>query len=147
MVPERSLPCSLGPATSLCPEPYKSTLWPQSSLLKIYFNIILPSTPKSSKWPLSLKCLTKPLYAPLLCPHTCYIPRPSPTYWFDQPNNIWWRAQIMRLLIVQFPPLPGYLVLVPNSFLNTLLWDTVTLCFSLNMRSQVSRPYKTTDKL
>jgi len=47
-----------------------------SYFLKIHFNIILQSTPSSSKWPLSLRFPTKTLYAPL-SPHTCYMPRPS----------------------------------------------------------------------
>jgi len=33
---------------------------------------------------------TKTLYAPHLSPHTCYIPGPSHSSWFDHPNNIWW---------------------------------------------------------
>jgi hypothetical protein len=28
--------------------------------------------------------------------------RPSHPPWFDHPNNIWWRVQIMELLIMQF---------------------------------------------
>jgi hypothetical protein len=42
--------------------------------LKIHFNIILPSTPRSAKWPLP-SGLTKTLYVPILSPHTCYMTR------------------------------------------------------------------------
>jgi hypothetical protein len=37
-------------------------------------------------------------------PHACYISRLSHPTWFDYPNNIWWRVQIMGLLILQFSP-------------------------------------------
>ena len=40
---------------------------------------------------------TKTLYA-FLFSHICHIPCPS------HPNNIWWTAQIMKLLIMHFPP-------------------------------------------
>ena len=50
---------------------------PTFHFLKIYFNIILPSTPGSSKWSLSFKFPHQtPVYASPL-PHTCYMPRPS----------------------------------------------------------------------
>ena len=37
-----------------------------SHFLNIYFNIILPSIPESSKWALSLSFPTKTVYAPFL---------------------------------------------------------------------------------
>ena len=43
-------------------------------------------------------------------PHTCYMPRPSHSSWFYKPHNIGWVVQIIKLLIIQFPPLPCYLV-------------------------------------
>jgi hypothetical protein len=36
--------------------------------------------------------------------------------------------------------------LVPNILLSTLLSNTLSLCSSLNVRDQVSHPYKTTGK-
>jgi len=47
-----------------------------SHVLKIRFNIILPSMPRSSKLSLSFRFFHQTLYAPLI-PHTCYMPRPS----------------------------------------------------------------------
>jgi hypothetical protein len=50
---------------------------PTSHFLKIHFNIILPSTPGSPQWPLSLGFPhLKPIHTSLL-PQTRYMPRPS----------------------------------------------------------------------
>ena len=50
---------------------------PTPYFLKIHFNIILPSTPGSPKWSLSLRFPHQnPVYASPL-PHTRYMPRPS----------------------------------------------------------------------
>ena len=40
--------------------------------------------------------------------HTCYMPRSYP--FFGDPNNICWAVQIIKLLIMQFSPLPCHLV-------------------------------------
>jgi len=51
----------------------------------------------------------------------------------------------MKTLIMQFSPLPCYLVpLKPNIFLSTLFSNILSLYSSLNVRDQVSHPYKTT---
>jgi len=69
-----------------------------SHILKIHFNIILPSTPGSSRWSPSLIFPVKTLYTPLL--HTCYVPRPSHSSQIDHPNNIWWMVRIIKLLLI-----------------------------------------------
>ena len=71
-----------------------------SHFLKIYLNIILPSTPGSPKWSLSLRFSHQnPVYASLL-PHTLYMFRPSHSSRFYHPKNIWWGVQIIKLLIM-----------------------------------------------
>jgi hypothetical protein len=55
MEPDGSLPYTQEPATCTYPEPDQSSLRPPPNLLKFRFNIILPSTPGSSKWSPSLR--------------------------------------------------------------------------------------------
>ena len=44
-----------GAHTCPYPKPHRSSLYPTSDFLKIHLNIILPSTPGSSKWSFSLR--------------------------------------------------------------------------------------------
>jgi hypothetical protein len=94
------------------PGPLLSQLNPTitSTLLKINLNIILPSMPGSPKWSLSLRFPHQnPVYASsLLCTH--YIPCPSHSSIFYNPNNIGWGMQITKLIIMQFSPPVCYLV-------------------------------------
>jgi len=69
---------------------------PTSHFLKIRLNIILPSTPGSPKW-----CLTlifshqNPVHASFF-PHTRHMLLPPHSSRFDDPNNIGWAVQIPR---------------------------------------------------
>jgi hypothetical protein len=49
-----------------------------------------------------------------------YLFRPSHPLWFGHPNNIWWRAQIMKLLIMQFSPASCYFLLGQHILFRTL---------------------------
>jgi hypothetical protein len=86
------------------PVPVLSQLDPvhttSSHLLKILLNIILPSTPGSPKWSLSLRFPQQMTVknSPLL--HTRYVPRPPHSSRLYHPNNIGWAVQIIKLLIM-----------------------------------------------
>jgi hypothetical protein len=61
------------------------------SFSKIYFNFILPFTPKSSEWSLPFRLSNRKnnlVRISGLRP-ALYILRPSHSPWFDYPNNIW----------------------------------------------------------
>jgi len=110
MEPEDSLPHSQVPATCPYPEPARSSPYPYIPLLKIHLNIILPSTPGSRKWSLSLIFPHQNPVYPSPLSHTRYMPLPSHSYRFDYPNNTGRGVEIIKLLIMQLPPLPCYLV-------------------------------------
>jgi hypothetical protein len=84
-----------------CPPPVPILIQPNPvhtttfDFLKIDLNIrtILPSTPWSPNWYLSLRLCVSPL------PHLHYVPRPSHFYRFYHSNNIGWGVQIIKLLI------------------------------------------------
>ena len=65
---------------------------PSIHFLKIYFNIILSSTPRSSKWSLSLRYPHQNPASTSPDSHTCYIPSESRSPWVNQPKNILWRV-------------------------------------------------------
>jgi hypothetical protein len=65
---------------------------PPSHFLKIYLNIILPSTFGSPQWSLSLRSPNKNPVHTFPLPHTCYMLRPSHSFRFYHPHNIGWRV-------------------------------------------------------
>ena len=98
----------------LSPVPILSQLDPAHTpkfyFLKIHLNIILPSMSGSPKWSLALRFPHLNLLYASPLHHTPYIPRPSHSSRFNHRNNIGWAIQIIQVPIMQFPPLPCYLV-------------------------------------
>jgi hypothetical protein len=71
--------------------------------------------------------------------HACNMPCPSPHPWFDHPNSIWWRVQIMELLTAWFPS--AFCHCIPLRSIYSPKHPVPkhpSLCFSPNMRDKVS---------
>jgi hypothetical protein len=45
---------------------------------------------------------------------TCYMPRPSQSPWFNNPDNNWWKVQIMKLSVLQFYPICSPVARLPS---------------------------------
>jgi hypothetical protein len=101
------------------------TLTPK--ILKICFNIIRPSVPRSAKRFLS-KCVH--LFS---SPQTIYMFRPFQSHRFEHSNNIRCKSQIIKTLIMSFlhPPVAPFL-LAPNILHSALFSNCVV--------PQVERP-------
>ena len=121
---------------------------PISYVPKIQFNIILPSTPGSLQWALSLRFPHQiPVYASSL-PHTHYMIRPSHSSRFYLPKifGLQYRSLSSSLCIFLHSLLTSSLS-APNTPLNTLFSNILSLPSSLNVSNQVSHPYKTISRI
>jgi hypothetical protein len=89
MEPGGSLPHSQMFATCPYPEPGRSGPYPtpHTASWNIHLTIILPSTPESPKWPLSLRFPHQNRQYVSPVPHMRYMPRPAHSSQFYCPNN------------------------------------------------------------
>jgi hypothetical protein len=82
---------------------------PPANLPKIHSDPILPSTSRSFEWSLSFGlCHQSRVHFSLLS-HAFHMPCSPLSPWFDLPN-IWRWVQIMKLLVVQLPPLSRHFI-------------------------------------
>jgi len=82
----------------------------RSQFLNIHLYIIFPSTSGSRKRSLSIRFPhLNPVHPPTLA-QICYMSRPSNSSRFYHLSSIEWGVQIIKLFIMQFSPLPCYLV-------------------------------------
>jgi hypothetical protein len=83
--------------------PRQST-YPKTYFLKFHFNNILQSMPRSSVTSLPFRLSNQNFVRIFNLSHARYMPHPSHLPWFDYPNNILWKVQIIELIIMQISP-------------------------------------------
>ena len=148
MEPEDSLPHSQAPANCPYPEPTRSSPYPTCYFLKIYFNIILSSTPESPKWPLSLRFLHQTVNTSLLSPirakwtaNLILLDFITQTILGEE----YWSSSSSFCSFLHSPVTSS--LLGPNILLSILFSNTLRLRSSLNVSDQVSHPYKTKGRI
>jgi hypothetical protein len=86
----------------------------QPSFFKIHSKTILPSIPRSSKWSY-LRISDRSIEHISYFSHVGCMSRPLHPPWFDHPNNIRWRIQILNP-IMQFFPFLCYFLLQSSKY-------------------------------
>jgi hypothetical protein len=81
------------------------------------------------------------MWIPLL-PYSCCMPCPSHPPWLHHYNNVWRVVQVTKFLIMQFPRVSRHFISLRPRY--SPQHPALSLCSSLNVRNQVSHPYRTT---
>ena len=124
------------------------------SYLTFHFNIINPSTPRSSQRSFLQVYQPNPARISLLH-HTYHVPRPIHPPWSDHPNYIRWTVHThththththahksLRSSWRSCPHSCSLVPLKPPKSLSATYSRTISVCSSINARHQVSDPYK-----
>jgi len=114
---------------------------------RIHFNIIFSYAQRIATWPLTGLC-TKSVVAFLLSilSHAFCKAHPSHRPLCENPNITKYKSRSSSLYSRLHSPVTSPL-LGPNTFLSTLFSNTISPCSAVNVKRQVSHPYKTTDKI
>jgi len=75
----------------------------------ICFNIILSFMSRSYRWSVSLRFPHQSIMWTSLLLRMCHMPNPSYSSWFYHSNIVWWGVQLMRLLVMKYPPVLCYI--------------------------------------
>ena len=118
-----------------------------SYFLRIHLNIILLSTPGSSKWSLTIKLPHQyPVYASLLLIHATCLAHLILDFINRTTLGKEYRTLILSLCRFLHSSVTSSLS-SPNNLLNTLFSNTLSVHASINVNDQVSHPNKTTGKI
>jgi hypothetical protein len=85
-------------------------------------NIAFRSTTRFSKWSLPFMFSNQNIVCISYLAHAYYTSRPPHPPWFHHPKNIWWSAQLTKLLVMQsFPASRPFVPITYQSDLNFLV--------------------------
>jgi len=118
-----------------------------SHFFKIHINTVNSSTPRYTKWSLSLRIPHQiPVYASPN-PHMCYMPCPSYSSWFDH-TILGEEHRSLSSSLWSFLHYPVTSSLIDTNIpLSTLCSNTFKILSSLNMSVQASHLYTRTGKI